>query len=164
MRKHGKCTRFCAPPPAADRGTKNKIGVDTTAHNSRSCSLLSMWKRWHGWRRELVPTTVTPIEEPRSLYITPNIIDTTNCSLGLPSPLEGLGLGVEPRRMWGQAHELCSDRTLWYPAFARCAAPMSFPAFRCLHPKNAAALLGHRVHRGKTNMHWKRRKESSRTV
>ena len=60
--------------------------------------------------------------------------------------------GSQPRRTWGQAHELCSDRALRRPAVARCAAPpgaapMSFPAFRCLHPKRAVALLGHRVSR-----------------
>ena len=56
--------------------------------------------------------------------------------------------GSQPRRTWGQAHELCSDRVLRRPAVARCtappgAAPMPFPAFRCLHPKRAVALLGH---------------------
>ena len=56
--------------------------------------------------------------------------------------------GGQPRRTWGQAHELCSDRALRRPAVARCAAPpgaapMPFPAFRCLHPKRAVALLGH---------------------
>ena len=64
--------------------------------------------------------------------------------------------GGQPRRTWGQAHELCSDRALRRPAVARCAAPpgaapMPFPAFRCLHPKRAVALLGHtaqrRIHR-----------------
>ena len=58
--------------------------------------------------------------------------------------------GSQPRRTWGQAHELCSDRALRRPAVARCAAPpraapMSFPAFRCLHPKRAVALLGHQA-------------------
>ena len=57
--------------------------------------------------------------------------------------------GSQPRCTWGQAHELCSDRALRRPAVvtaaARCAAPpraapMSFPAFRCLHPKRAVAL------------------------
>ena len=57
--------------------------------------------------------------------------------------------GGQPRRTWGQAHELCSDRALRRPAVARCAAPpgaapMPFPAFRCLNPKRAVALLGHR--------------------
>ena len=56
--------------------------------------------------------------------------------------------GGQPRRTWGQAHELCSDRALRRPAVARCAAPpgaapMPFPAFRCLHPKRAVAPLGH---------------------
>ena len=58
--------------------------------------------------------------------------------------------GGQPRRTWGQAHELCSDRALRRPAVARCAAPpgaapMPFPAFRCLHPKRAVALLGHQA-------------------
>ena len=59
-----------------------------------------------------------------------------------------LALGVKSRRTSGQAHELCSDRALRRPAVARCAAPpraapLSFPAFRCLHLKRAVALLGH---------------------
>ena len=94
-----------------------------------------------------MPTTAAPIQDPWSLYITPNIIDTITCSLGLPSPLEGLGLGAKSRRMWGQAHELSSDRALRRPAVARCAVPpmavpMSFPTFFCLHSKRAVALLG----------------------
>ena len=42
------------------------------------------------------------------------------------APLEGLGLGVKPRRTWGQAHELCSDRALRRPTVARCAEPLTF--------------------------------------
>ena len=37
-----------------------------------------------------------------SLWITLNIIDTITCSLGLPSPLEGLGLVVNPDARGGR--------------------------------------------------------------
>ena len=100
-----------------------------------------------------MPTTKAPVQDPWSLWITLNVIDNITCPLGLPSPLEARRArsGSQPRRTWGQAHELCSDRAFRRPAVARCAvppraAPMSFPAFRCLHPKRAVALLGHKFH------------------
>ena len=43
-----------------------------------------------------MPTAAALIQDLWSLWITLNIIDTITCPLGLPSPLEGLGLGVNP--------------------------------------------------------------------
>ena len=43
-----------------------------------------------------MPTTAALILDLWSLWITLNIIDTITCLLGLPSPLEGLGPGVNP--------------------------------------------------------------------
>ena len=42
------------------------------------------------------------IQDLWSLWITLNIIDTITCPLGLPSPLEGLGLGVNPDARGGR--------------------------------------------------------------
>ena len=81
------------------------------------------------------------IQDLWSLWITLNIIDTITCPLGLPSPLEGLGLGVNPDARGGR--HTSSART------ARFGVPPSRVARRrpgrrrCRFPLSAAcALLG----------------------
>ena len=89
MRQHGE-----TPPP--DRGTKKKKkwGRDHSAQLVELC-FLSIAERFMSGGESLCRRRAL-IQDLWSLWITLNIIDTITCPLGLPSPLEGLGLGVNP--------------------------------------------------------------------
>ena len=87
--------------PAPDRGTKEKIrGRDHSAQLVELC-FLSIPERFVSGGESLCRRRA-PIQDLWSLWITLNIIDTITCPLGLPSPLEGLGLGVNPDARGGR--------------------------------------------------------------
>ena len=127
------------PPP--DRGTKKKNsgqrrkirGRDHSAQLVELC-FLSVVERFMSGGESSLPTTAALIQDLWSLWITLNIIDTITCPLGLPSPLEGLGLGVNPDARGGR--HTSSARTARFgvppsrvarrrPGRRRCRFPLS---------------------------------------
>jgi len=103
------------------------------------------------------------IQDLWSLWITLNIIDTITCPLGLPSPLEGLGLGVNPDARGGRHTSSARTARFGVPPLrvARCRPgrrdvvsrfPLLAPEARCgalRTPSQIKSLLP-KFHRNRT--------------
>ena len=127
----------CAGMAALSRGcfggASEKIrGRDHSAQLVELC-FLSIVERFMSGGESLCRRRAL-IQDLWSLWITLNIIDTITCPLGLPSPLEGLGLGVNPDARGGR--RTSSARTARFgvppsrvarrrPGRRRCCFPLS---------------------------------------
>ena len=133
MRQHGESTRSCERPPPRQGHKKKKFrGRDHSAQLVELC-FLSIAERFMSGGESLCRRRAL-IQDLWSLWITLNIIDTITCPLGLPSPLEGLGLGVNPDARGGR--HTSSARTARFgvppsrvarrrPGRRRCRFPLS---------------------------------------